>query len=267
MTTVNNIHDYLNTVAPAEMALETDNVGFLVGTGNTPVTKIIVSLEITDDVITEAVNENAELIVSHHPLFKSLTDVTDDNLTGKKIVRIISSGLSAICMHTNLDAAPGGVNDKLAMTVGIADDENKAEPLPGSTYTNTGEIISYGRVGYLKNACTMPDYLEFLKKALDAEGFRYYDTGRNVHKVAVSSGGGGGEWDKAVKSGCDTFITADIKYSLFLEAKEQNINLIDGGHFCTENPVTSVLVEKLNTRFPEINTFISKTHKQIVEFY
>jgi len=109
--------------------------------------------------------------------------------------------------------------------------------------------------------------LEFLKKSLDAKGFRYYDTGRNVHKIAISAGGGGIEWDKAVKSGCDTFITADIKYSLFLEAKEQNINLIDGGHFCTENPVTNVLVEKLNKQFPEINTFISKTHKQIIDFY
>ena len=267
MSTVNNVYEFLKAIAPEEMALESDNVGFLVGISDAAVEKIIVSLEITDDVIDEALNEGAELIVTHHPLFKSLTSVNDTDKIGQKIVRMLSAGISAICMHTNLDAAQGGVNDTLAIAVGIASADESAEPLPGCRYTEAGQAVSYGRVGYLQKEYSISEYLDFLKTALDAKGFRYYDAGRDVRKVAISAGGGSDLWESALKSGCDTFITADMKYKLFLEAKEHNINLIDGGHFCTENLITRVLAEKLQLKFPDAHVFISKTHTQIVDFY
>jgi len=267
MPTVNEVYEYLKRIAPEEMALETDNVGFLVGKINAIADNILVSLDITDDVISEASEKNATLIIAHHPLFKTLTSVTDKDKTGQKIVRMLTEELSAICMHTNLDAAHDGVNDTLAELIGTTHTESKAEPLPDHKCTQSGEIISYGRVGLLKNPCTVPEYLEFLKEALDANGFRYYDSGRKVHKIASVAGGGGDEWDKAIKSGCDTFITADIKYKLFLDAKDHNINLIDGGHFCTENPVIKTLANKLRSTFPDATVTTSEIHKQIQEFY
>jgi len=266
MINVNDIYMYLKSIAPEEMALETDNVGFLVGTEKTNVSKILVSLDITDDVITEALQIGAELIVAHHPVFFSLSSVTDADITGKKVVRMLAGGISAICMHTNLDAARGGVNDELAKVAGIADDNKSAAPLSDKVRLECGEAVSFGRVGYLKEACSMSDYLKMIKDSLDANGLRYYDAGRPVHKVAIASGSGSSEWNNAINSGCDTFVTAEIKYNIFLEAKELGINIIDGGHFCTENVITKKLVKKLNVEFPSAEAVESKVLDQTVCF-
>jgi len=267
MPNVKDIYEFMKTIAPEEMALETDNVGFLVGTGDREVSKVLVCLDITNDVITEALEAGVQLIVAHHPLFFSLKTVTDSDITGGKIVRLISGGISAICMHTNLDAARGGVNDALAVAVGIADDSRSAEPLPGHRCLDTGEVVSLGRVGKLSEPCKMPDYLARLKKALNVNGLRYHDADRDVYKVAISSGSGTSEWENALKSGCDTFITAEIKYHLFLEAKERGINIIDAGHFSTENLISDVLLSKLKTTFPTVKSIESKVQNQTVEFY
>jgi len=257
----------MKSIAPEELAGKNDNVGFLVGAGCTPVKKLLVALDVTSAVITEALDTEAQLIVAHHPMFFSLSSVTDENVTGKKIISMLSGGVSAICMHTNLDAARGGVNDALADAIGIADSGKDVQPLSDFAPVSEGESESYGKVGYLKTACSLPEYLKFLKTSLDAGGLRYYDAGREVHKIALAGGSGAVDWPNAIKSGCDTFITGDIKYHLFLEAMEMGINLIDGDHFCTENVISRVLVEKLGAAFPDIDVALSKVHKQVIRFY
>jgi len=266
MTKVSDVYKFLKKIAPEEMAMETDNVGFLVGTSNSDVTNILISLDITEDVITEAIDKNAEVIVAHHPLFFSLSNVNDTDSTGRKVVRLLSNGISAICMHTNLDAADGGVNDALAVAVGIADGTRRAEPLSDTVRLSNGDVVSLGRVGSLKQSCSMADYLAVLKRTLKSNGFKYYDSGRDVRKVAIASGSGGSQWNNAIKSGCDTFVSADLKYQVFLEARELGINVIDGGHFCTENVVVSVLKERLSSAFPAANVMISRVLDQTVEY-
>ena len=314
MPGVKDINEYLSLIAPLNYKMDFDNVGFLVGRAGAEVSHILISLDITSDVITEALDIGAQLIVSHHPLFFSLKTVTDQDIIGRKIVRMLSDGLSAICMHTNLDAARGGVNDALAAAAGITHepdaayesgsqedqiitgqaalfDVNGADPLDVSQayplaagqvnqfsfgqaellnedgFLPYGEPFSYGRVGYLKSPCPFSEYLASLKKALGTNGLRYHDAGRDVYKVAVEGGSGGDALAHAIEKGCDTFITADIKYDVFLEAKEAGINLIDGDHYCTENLVTSVLAEKLRGAFPSVRVTISSKHKQTVQFY
>jgi dinuclear metal center YbgI/SA1388 family protein len=284
MPTVNDVYKYLCTFAPESMKMDFDNVGFLVGRANADASKILISLDITSGVITEALDIGAGLIVSHHPLFFSLKSVTDADITGGKVVRLLSGGISAICMHTNLDAALGGVNDALAAAAGIASCASAAgidycTPAAGITAAGEAELLaedgclpdgtvfSYGRAGRLKTPCPLSEYLDTLKKALGTSGLRYYDAGRDVYKVAVVGGSGGGELHHAVSCGCDTFVTADIKYDVFLDAKELGINLIDGDHFCTENLITRVLADKLRTAFPEASVVVSKCHGQTVRFF
>jgi len=266
MTTVNDIYDFLCSIAPLGMTADFDNVGLLVGRGDVDVSRILVSLDITNDVISEALEIEAQLIVAHHPLFFSLKSVTDMDITGGKIVRLLSGGVSAICMHTNLDATRGGINDVLASVVGIAEDGKEADLLSEDDLLPSGETFSYGRVGYLKNPCPMPEYLEMLKKALKTNGLRYYDSGNDVYKVGIVSGSGGDKFHHALKHGCDTFITADVKYNVFLEAKELGVNIIDGDHYCTENVVTDVLATKLRSAFPGAEVVVSKKHMQTVRF-
>jgi len=170
-------------------------------------------------------------------------------------------------MHTNLDAARGGVNDALAIAAGIAGDGRETALLNEDGFLPNGEAFSYGRVGSLKSSCSLPEYMATLKNSLGANGLRYHDAGRDVFKVAVEGGSGGSALQHAIDKGCDTFITADIKYDVFLEAKELGINLIDGDHYCTENLVTKVLFDKLREGFPSVKVSVSTAHRQTAQFF
>ena len=267
MPTVNDVYEFLISIAPAEMKMDFDNVGFLAGHSGSDASKILVSLDITHEVISESLDAGAGLIVSHHPLFFTLKSVTDKDITGRKILRLLSGGMSAICMHTNLDAARGGTNDALAEAAGIAGGGREAQLLTEHGLLESGQAFSYGRVGHLQKPLPLSEYLMMLKSALKTNGLRYHDAGNEVYKVAVVGGSGGSELHHAISKGCDTFITADIKYDVFLEAKELGINLIDGDHFCTENLVVSPLAEKLSDAFPQANIVISKKHTQTARFF
>lgn len=263
MVKVKDILDALEAYAPPAMKMDFDNVGFLVGFAENPVSRLLVSLDITDAVVDEAVEWEAQLIVSHHPLFFSLKAVTDTDRTGRKIATLLKNNISAICMHTNLDAASGGVNDALAE----AADLSQTTILCREAFDESGVPYSYGRVGFLPAPVKLDTYLETLKNNLNTRGLRYHDAGRDVYKVAVVGGSGGSYVSQALQCGCDTLVTADIKYDVFLEAKELGLNIIDGDHFCTENVVTPKLAEKIKGHFPDLDVRISKRHAQTAQFY
>lgn len=263
MATVNEIFELLNKFAPIERKMDFDNVGFLVGSGETEVTKILTALDITEDVVQEAIDIGAQLIVSHHPMFFSLKSVNDGDAIGRKIVKLIRNGISAICMHTNLDAADGGVNDALACTVGL----NDIELLAVEGTDSNGNDYCCGRIGVLRQKTDMASFMETVKAALNTSGLRYYDSGREVNKVAVVGGSGGSYLELAYKQDCDTLLTADIKYDVFLQAKEMGMNVIDGDHFCTENVVIPVVRRLLEMSFPDVDTVVSKVHCQTVKFF
>jgi len=263
MATVGEIFRSLAEFAPVERKMDFDNVGFLVGFENAIVERALVALDITDDVVGEAIETGAQLIVSHHPLFFQLKSVTDTDRIGRKVTALLKHGISAICMHTNLDAASGGVNDALAKAAGLED----AEILHAEGEDSSGQKYSCNRVGRLPRPMRIREYLPFLKERLGANGLRYHDAGREVSLVAVVGGSGGGELEHAIRYGCDTFITSDIKYDTFLAAKEAGVNLIDADHFCTENVVVPVLERLLKERFPEVLSTISKRHCQTAQFY
>lgn len=263
MVKVKDVCRELEAFAPLALKMDFDNVGFLVGFSDNSVERILVTLDITQETITEAITIGAQLIVSHHPLFFSLKSVTDKDTTGKKITMLLSHNISAICMHTNLDAAAGGVNDALAETAGLT----QTMLLSEEVFDGDGTPHSYGRVGYLNERSTMGDYLNTLCRSLNTNGLRYHDAGRQVHKVATVGGSGGGYILEAFAQGCDTLVTADVKYDVFLQARELGINLIDGDHYCTENVVIPVLAERLVKLFPDTDIRITQCHSQTAKFF
>jgi len=261
---VSDILKELAAFAPLEYKMDFDNVGLLVGDPTGEVGRILLSLDITTEVVAEAAELGCELIVSHHPVMFDVKSIRrGDPFTGK-IYDLISDGISAICMHTNLDSASGGVNDALAKAVGLVD----VEPLERAGEDERG-VYGIGRIGGLRYSAplSMAEFLPEVKKALKTNGLRYYDAGRPVSRVAVGGGSCGNYLGLADELGCDTFITADVKYDVFLEAKERGINLIDGDHFCTENVVIDPLLKLLRKRFPELDVIVSKKHRQTAEFY
>lgn len=262
ITTVGDIYNALCELAPIEWKYDFDNPGLLVGNPADTVKTVLVALDITDDVIDEAAKNGAELIVSHHPLiFNKLANVREDDIVGRKIAALIRNGISAICMHTNLDVAPGGVNDALADALGL----RGTSPLSVDGTDSKGRPYGIGRVGTIDET-DFEDFLKTVKAALGSNGLRYVKSTDKVRRVAVCGGAGGSDLSLAVSASCDTYVTADCKYNNFLDAKDYGVNLIDAGHFPTENVVVKPIAGFLSERYPEIRLVISEVHKQIEQF-
>jgi len=263
MATVNDILSYLDTLAPRSMKMDWDNVGLLCGSRKTEVTKILVALDPFEGVCQEAAEISAQLIVTHHPIiFQALKSVTDDTSIGRSIQLLCREGISAINAHTNLDCAPGGVNDRLAAALGL----EEVEVIDPMGTDETGAQWGLLRKGTVARQ-SLADFLPTVKAALGCEGLRYVDGGKTVHKVAVGGGACASELMDAYYAGCDTFVTSDVKYNQFWDAKDLGMNLIDAGHFYTENPITACLAEKIAAFFPDVEVKISETHRDCMKFY
>lgn len=256
MPTVREIEQALFRLAPKEGAMDWDNVGQLLGDPEAEVRRVLVALDITEAVADEAIAENCQLIVSHHPVMNCkwlpVQTVRQDTPQGHLLLKILRSGLSAICMHTNLDVAPGGVNDALAAALGLED--------PGPLCEN-----GLGRVGTLPAPMSLPEFAKHVCRALGCNGVRYADVGKPVYRVAVG-GGACGEFEKdAAAAGCDTYVTADLSYHQFLDARA--VNLIDAGHFPTEDPVCAKIVAYLEKEFPQLIIIKSTSHKEVIQYF
>lgn len=258
-TTVAQIYDLMNERAPFHYQLGFDNAGFLVGRRHREVSCVLVALDITPDVVREALELGAQLIVSHHPvIWNGLKQLTDDTPAGTMLLDMVEQGIAALCAHTNLDAVAEGVNDALARTLGL---QNVGQ-LHQDGVDQQGRPYGIGRVG-LVTPQGVDTFAALVKQRLGAACVRVVDGGKPVHKVAVGGGSCGSMISEALASGCDTFVTADVKYDVFLEAKSYGLNLLDAGHFPTEHVVCPVVAGWLREAFPDLQVMVSQRHREI----
>lgn len=265
MATVREIYDVLDRKAPFRYQADFDNAGFLVGRGDRTVTKVLVALDITPPVIGEAAEKGCQLIVAHHPvIWGQIGRVTDETSTGQKLLALMENNIAAICAHTNLDAAAGGVNDQLARLVGL---ENPV-PLETEGQDENGVAYGIGRVGLLAGGpVSLEEFVKRAKEALNLEGVRVMDAGVPVHKVAVGGGACGSMLPLAKAQGCDTFLTSDLKHDLYLEAKILGVNLLDAGHYATETVVCPVVKTWLEEAFPGLEVEISANQGEVFAYF
>lgn len=259
MASVKEIYLYLDHLAPFSSQMSFDNAGFLVGRGTAQVKRLMVALDITEEVVSEAAEAGCQLIVAHHPvIFHPARSITDETPNGRILLALVEKGLAAVCAHTNLDVAHGGVNDALARQLGLAD----VELLQEEGVDPAGHPYGLGRVGMVSGYESLPAFAAFVRDALKAPGVRLEDAGRPVRRVAVGGGACGDLLERVAATGCDTFVTADVKYNVFLDARAMGVNLIDAGHFSTEDVVCPVLAGWLEKGFPEVEVLLSKKHKE-----
>lgn len=264
MPTANQIYKALDHWVPFALQMDFDNAGFLVGKGGAEIQRILVSLDITEDVVEEAAQWGAQLIVSHHPvIFYPIKAIRYEEPVGRLLMALVERHIGAICCHTNLDAVQGGVNDVLASRAGLTD----LELLRQDGIDPNGAPYGIGRVGTLANGpLPLPEYLKLLKKALRPNGLRYHDAGRPVSRVAVGGGACGDMMKDALAAGCDTFVTSDVKYNGFLDAKDWSINLIDAGHFPTEDVICPYIVDFLARTFIGVEVKQSVRHHEVISY-
>lgn len=253
MFTVHQIYEEMTRIAPPELAESWDNVGLLVDCGG-EVRRVLVTLDITPEVVDEAAAKGCGLIISHHPvIFSPLKKLSAADVP----FQLVQKGISAICMHTNLDAAEGGVNEVLAGIFGMREMTVFAE--------------GCGRVGEI-NPISVP---ELAKKAqtelakrcdLPLDGsvpvqVKYADTGKTVRRLAVISGAGGSMFEDALAQGADCLLTGEANHHHACDAKRLGLSLIAAGHYATEFPVTAAVAEKLRAAFPELEVLVSEENR------
>lgn len=261
MAVVKDFYGFIDQIAPFAIQEGFDNAGFLAGRGERTVEKVLVALDVTEAVVSEAADWGAQLIVAHHPvIFQPARSVTDESLVGRVLLALTENKIAAICAHTNLDAAQDGVNDCLARALELTDIgqlHQEGEDVQGRPY-------GIGRTGTAHHpGLSAAEYAAFVKEKLGAASVRFADGGKPVQKVAVGGGSCGSMLEDAIAAGCDTFVTADLKYNQFLDAKALGLNLLDAGHFPTENVVCAPLARRLSEAFPEVEVRVSKVHREI----
>lgn len=218
----------MNTVADVGLAESWDNCGMQIDLDNDKYERILVSLELTEAVVKEAVDINADMIVTHHPLFfNNIKNITTDNAMGRCIDKLIKHNISVYSSHTCFDVAENGNNTYLAALLELNDVEN---------FSNYGKEY-IGVMGTLKASVDLKTMLEKLSKVLDIQTgeIRYTgDINSEIRKVGICTGAGADMAEFAQKCGCHVFITGDVRYHDAVWAMENKFALIDGGHFGTE---------------------------------
>jgi len=246
MTTVKNIYDYINSIAPFDTQEEWDNSGHLVGDFRKEVKKCVMALDATRDVCRFACDVGADLLLTHHPvIFGGITDVKSDSV----VYTLANSGVAAVSAHTNFDLADGGINDSLAEILGLSNPRHI-----------DGTLIVAGE---LENEMSIDDLAEFVSDRLDVAGIRYTDTDKLIKTVAVG-GGACEEYTELASQYADVLITGDMKYHKMLDASESGFTVISAGHYETEYAAFMMLKNKLEKLFTDVE-FISANQQNPIK--
>ena len=231
MITVNQVYEAMQAIAPLELAEHWDNPGLLVDCGG-QMHRVLAALDITPEVVAEAAAKQCEMIVSHHPvIFDPLKKIGPQDVP----FQLVQAGISAICMHTNLDAAEG-----------------------------------CGRVGAIEEI-TVPELARKAQQELAARcnapavgpavQVKFVDAGKPVKRLAVISGAGGSLFADAIAMGADCLLTGEANHHHAIDAKRLGLSLIAAGHYATEFPVTAAVAAKLRAALPELEVLVSTENR------
>lgn len=248
MTTVRQVYEAMQAIAPLELAEHWDNPGLLVDCGG-QMHRVLAALDITPEVVAEAAAKQCEMIVSHHPvIFDPLKKIGPQDVP----FQLVQAGISAICMHTNLDAAEGGVNEVLAGIFGMRDWEvfadgcgrvGEVEPITVPELARKAQAVLGGR-------CNRP-------RSGPAVQVKFADTGRTVKRLAVISGAGGSMFEDALAVGADCLLTGEANHHAAIDAVRLGLSLVAAGHYATEFPVCAAIAGRLHAAFPELEVRVS----------
>ena len=269
MNKVSDILSYITEIAPICWQENYDNSGLLVGDANALVDKVLLTLDVTEKVIDEAIENSFHLVISHHPLiFKGLKNILVDDTTGRIIAKAIKNDISIAAMHTNIDNSFYGVNRALAEQLGLRDLNILHLRVSGSQdFGISGSQVGGGMVGVLENEMSENDFLKFIKEKLNIPAIRHTELlGKPVKKVAICGGSGSFLINDAKCCGADVYITADLKYHDFFEV-DNEILMIDAGHFETEQFTKQLFADIILKKNPKFAVQISRVNTNSVNYF
>ncbi len=246
--------DKLNSIIPENTQEHWDNSGIQINCGNNDIKKALVALEITFDVIEEAIRAKADLIITHHPLlFNGVKKIDCDDVKGRYIIDLVTNGISVYSLHTNFDRAHGGNNDYIADILELDDISPLVIDGCEDIITRAGRCMP---ISLAKLADKLACGLEIDKNLISVIG----DKDAVINKVGICTGAGAEYIEAAMKNGCDAFITGDVKYHEAVNAREMGMCVIDAGHFGTEHIFPEAFAELMRSAgFTGVDFIMSKT--------
>ena len=243
MPNVKDIYNYIDTIAPYSLQESYDNSGMNVMFGDKDITKALIALDITTEVVEEAAKKGADLIITHHPvIFGSVTSLRGTDA----VVKLCQKQISALSAHTNFDNSI--MNDILCEELGMT----PIAPLCSDGDKNTGNIC------WLDREYSAADFVELVQENLGNTVIRYNRTNKPIRTVGICSGSGGSFMKEALSKGCDAYITGDVKHDVWIDSVNSGkIIIFDCGHFHTENIVLEEIRCVLEEKYPCLDVEIS----------
>ncbi len=252
----------MDSFAPTRLAEEWDNVGLLVGDRAGEAKRVMTCLTVTPESAAEAIERNANLIVAHHPIpFRPLKRLTTDTVSSRLLWDLIRAGISIYSPHTGFDSATDGINQTLALRVGL----QETKPLIPIEADPHG--LGAGRVGSLPTATTLGEFVDAVKSSFSLSGLHVVGKlTRSVKTIGVACGSGGSFLEKARRAKCDTFVTGETTFHTCLEAKANNISLVLLGHHTSERFAVEELATRLAKQFADADVWASDEESDPLEW-
>ena len=252
---ISEIASAIEAYAPLSLQESYDNAGFQVGTPDAEVTGVLLCTDVREEIVDEAINRGFNLIISHHPLiFVPLKKIVGSTYIERIVARAIKHNITIYSAHTNMDAAQGGVNHKIASKIGLTDVEF-LEP-----QQSDGVVSGIGVVGNV-SPITAGELLEQVKKTFEVGGIRYSgELSRVVTRVALCGGAGSFLVSKAIDAGAQLFITADVKYHEFM-GNEDRIVIADIGHYESEHFTKEIFLDIIQKKNPNFAVDFAQSEK------
>ncbi len=235
------------------LAEDWDNVGLLIGDPSRSIDSVMTCLTVTPDSAREALEQRADLIVTHHPMpFRALARVTTETTVGRLVLRLIENKTAVYSPHTAFDSAEQGINQQLAQIMEL-DDVQALQPL-GDDVPHVGS----GRSGFLAVPQSIETCVSRLKSTLRVERFGLVgQLNRQVQKIALACGSGGQFLSEAVRQGCEMLVTGETNFHTCLEAEAQGVAMLLLGHFISERFAVVSLARRMAAEFSELRVWAS----------
>lgn len=247
--TVKELYDKLSAAVPASLSAAWDNDGpACMPDPKREVKRVLIALDLTESVVERAVADGFDVVLTHHPLlFRGIKALTAEQSLSRKLIALVRAGITAISLHTRLDAVEGGVNDTLALLLG----------LQGVTSFGTPEEGELGRIGYLPRPVSAGMFATYVGKKLGAPAVTLAgDSDKEIRQVALLGGEGGDFVAAAAAAGADLYLSGRVGYHAMLDAAEEGLCVVEAGHYYTEAPVTARLFELVRDIDPRIEAVV-----------
>ncbi len=248
----------LERFAPLPLQEDYDNAGLQCGLTETEVSGALLCLDVTENVVDEAVSLGCNLIVSHHPLlFHGLKQVADANMVQRCLRRALQNDICIYSAHTNMDNAEDGVNYCIAEKLGLIDVELVAQRnvVVGGRTVRGGNAV----LGYLPEAEDSLAFLQRVKQAFGVEALQHNEMlERPIQSVMICGGAGDFMLDKALRCEADAFLTGEMHYHVWF-GHEQEIQIAVLGHYESEQYTTEIfrrIIEGTDASLPVYETTV-----------